>query len=459
MLSTRELEEILGIALKTGGDFAEIFIERSKGTSVICEDGKIEKVTSGIDGGAGIRVILGDTASYACTTDTSFSSLKNTAEAASRSFSSNKKVSGFSLKPEISTLSYPIKLRPDELPIERKTGIVLEANKIARSYGDKIIQVTVSYGDSNQAVTIANSEGTYVEDNRIRTRFVINVIAAKDGILQTGYEGPGGSCGFELFEKHPVEKISRLATERALKMLDAPPAPSGKMPVVLSSQAGGTMIHEACGHALEADFILKGTSVFGEKLGKKVASELITVIDDATLPGNFGSFRFDDEGTPSQRTILIEKGILKGFMSDKYTAKRINISPTGNGRRQSFRTKPVPRMTNTFIAQGNMDPEEIITSIKNGLLVKKMGGGEVDVVNGDFVFDILEGYLIEDGKIKHPVRGAILTGNGPKILEIIDMVGNDLEFTPGVCGKYDHAPVSDAQPTIRIPEIIVGGRM
>ncbi|MCX5725732.1 MAG: TldD/PmbA family protein [Candidatus Saganbacteria bacterium] len=459
MISTRELEEILGIALKGGGDFAEIFIERSKGTSVICEDGKIERVTSGIDGGAGIRVILGDTTSYACTTDTSFSSLKNTAEAASRSFSSNKKIPGFSLKPQISTLSYPIKLRPDEVPIERKTGIVLEANKIARSYGDKIIQVTVSYGDSNQAVTIANSEGTYIEDNRIRTRFVINVIAAKDGVLQTGYEGPGGSCGFELFEKHPVEKISRLAAERALKMLDAPPAPSGKMPVVLSSQAGGTMIHEACGHALEADFVMKGTSIFGEKLGGKVASDLITVIDDATLPGNFGSFRFDDEGTPSQKTILIEKGILKGFMCDKYTAKRINMTSTGNGRRQSFRTKPVPRMTNTFIAQGKMDPEEIITSIKNGLLVKKMGGGEVDVVNGDFVFDILEGYLIEDGKIKHPVRGAILTGNGPKILETIDMVGNDLEFTPGVCGKYDHAPVSDAQPTIRIPEIIVGGRM
>lgn len=459
MLTKNQLEEILYIALQTGAEFAEIFIERAKGTSIICEDGKIEKVASGIDSGAGIRIIRGDTTLYACTTDVSFAILKKTADAASKSFSGGRKAIKINLKPQISSLQYPIKRRPGEVPIDEKSGVVGEANKIARSYGEKIKQVTISYGDSNQAVTIANSEGTYVEDNRIRTRFVINVIAAKDGILQTGHEGPGGSCGFELFEKYPIEKITHMAAERAIKMLDAPPAPTGKMAVVLSSEAGGTMIHEACGHALEADFIMKGTSIFGKKLGTKVASELITVIDDATLQGNFGSFRFDDEGTPAQKTILIENGILKGFMCDKYTAARINMKPTGNGRRQSFRTKPVPRMTNTFIQPGGKDPEEIIASIKNGLLVKKMGGGEVNVVNGDFVFDVQEGHVIEGGKIKHPVRGAILTGNGPQVLQMIDMVGSDIEFTPGVCGKYDHAPVSDAQPTIRIPEIIVGGKM
>ncbi len=194
-------------------------------------------------------------------------------------------------------------------------------------------------------------------------------------------------------------------------------------------------------------------------MGKKVASDLITVIDGADMEGRFGSFSFDDEGTPSQQTILIENGILKNFLSDKYTAKRLGIHPSGNGRRESFRTKPVPRMTNTIIAPGRMDPQEILSSVKNGLLVKRMGGGEVNVANGDFVFEVSEGYLIENGQVKHPVRGAILTGNGPKVLEIIDMVGADLGWQTGVCGKYDHVPVGDAQPTIRIPELIVGGRV
>jgi TldD protein len=242
-------------------------------------------------------------------------------------------------------------------------------------------------------------------------------------------------------------------------MLEAPHAPAGKMMVVLSSEAGGTLIHEACGHALEADFIMKGTSIFGGKVGQKVASSLVTVIDGASMPGRFGSYLFDDEGTASQETKLIENGILKAFMSDRFTANQLGIPASGNGRRESFRTKPVPRMTNTIIASGKSDPEQIINSIKNGLLVKRMGGGEVNVTNGDFVFEVSEGYLIENGKIKYPVRGAILTGNGPKVLEIIDMVGTDLGWQTGVCGKYDHVPVADAQPTIRIPELIVGGRV
>ncbi|MFH1684580.1 MAG: TldD/PmbA family protein, partial [Candidatus Margulisiibacteriota bacterium] len=332
-------------------------------------------------------------------------------------------------------------------------------NKTARSISDKVKQVTVRYSDSNQAITVANSEGIYVEDNRIRTRYFINVIAEKNGILQTGYEAPGGTVGFELFEQYPPAEYARQAAERALRMLDAPHAPAGKMMVVLSSSAGGTLIHEACGHALEADFIMKGTSIFGGRVGKKVASDLVTVIDDGTLAGRFGTYAYDDEGTPAQKTILIENGILKGFLSDKYTAKQLGLTSSGNGRRQDFRHKPQPRMQNTIIAPGKMNPEEIIASIQNGLLVKHMGGGEVNVTNGDFVFDITEAYLIENGKVKHPVRGAILTGNGPKVLEIIDMVGSDLGWQTGVCGKFDHAPVSDAQPTIRIPEIIVGGRM
>ena len=458
MLSTNNLEEILGLALKNGGDFAEIFIEESNATTVACEDNKIEKILSGTDVGAGIRVISGRETSFVASTDTSFDSLKNAAKRAAEGIKGDEFKGKIELIPTISPGLSPILRRPNFVPIEEKTTMVDILNKTARSFGDRIKQVTVRYTDSNQAVTIANSEGRYVEDNRIRTRYFINVIAEKNGILQTGYEAPGGTVGFELFDIYSPEQMARQAAERAILMLEAPHAPSGKMMAVISSDAGGTLIHEACGHALEADFIMKGTSVFANKVGQRVASPLVSVIDDTTLPQKFGTYAFDDEGCAAQRSVLIESGILKGFMSDWYTSRALGIKSSGNGRRESFRTKPVPRMTNTIIAPGIHNPKEIVDSVQNGILVKRMGGGEVNVTNGDFVFEVNEGYLIENGKIKNPVRGAILTGNGPRILEIIDMVGSDLGFQVGVCGKYDHVPVSDAQPTIRIPEILIGGR-
>jgi TldD protein len=434
-------------------------MEETNATIISCEDNKIEKISSGTEVGAGIRVISGKETAYIATSDTSFEALRKAGLRISDSIRGEKKKEKIELKPQVSTQISQIKKRPNEISVNTKATKVELLNKTARASGERIKQVTVRYADSNQAVTIANSEGVYVEDNRIRTRYYINVIAEKDGILQTGYEAPGGTVGFELFDLYPPEEYARKAAERALKMLEAPPAPAGKMMVVLSSEAGGTLIHEACGHALEADFILKGTSIFGNKIGKKVASYLVTVLDDTTLPGKFGSLAFDDEGTTTQKTILIENGILKGFLSDWFTARQLGIPRSGNGRRENFRHKPVPRMTNTLIAPGKTNPSEIMASVKNGLLVKRMGGGEVNVTNGDFVFEVTEGYLIENGKIKHPVRGAILTGNGPRVLEMVDMVGTDLGFQTGVCGKYDHAPVSDAQPTLRIPELIVGGKM
>jgi TldD protein len=459
MLSKENMEEILLTALRSGGDFAEIFIEESNSTNISFEDNKIERISSGTDAGAGIRVVSSKETAYLATSDTSFAALRDAALKISESISGKSKIQKIELKPRVPQAFLQVKHRPNEVPTQEKAAKVELLNRTGRAFGEKIRQVTVRYADSNQAVTIANSEGTYIEDNRIRTRYFINVIAEKDGILQTGYEAPGGTVGFELFEQYPAEEYGRKAAERALKMLDAPHAPAGKMMVVLSSEAGGTLIHEACGHALEADFILKGTSVFSGKVGKKVASDLVTVIDDTTMPGRFGTSAFDDEGTPAQKTVLIENGILKSYLSDWFTAKELGIPRSGNGRREDFRHKPVPRMTNTLIAPGKMDPQEIIASVRNGLLVKRMGGGEVNVTNGDFVFEVNEGYLIENGEIKHPVRGAILTGNGPRVLETIDMVGSDLGFQTGVCGKYDHAPVSDAQPTIRIPEIIIGGRI
>lgn len=461
MLSKENLEELLATALRNGGEFADIFIEETITTSISCEDNKIEKISSGLNGGAGIRVIHGKEIAYVASSDKSFESLRSAALKVSESIKGNKKKRGIQLTPQIgqSAKMETIKQRPELVSMDKKTAKVALLNKTARSFGERIKQVTVRYADSNQGVTIANSEGKYVEDNRIRSRYYINVIAEKNGILQTGYEAPGGTVGFELFDIHPPEKEAQKCAERAIKMLDAPHAPAGKMMVVLSSEAGGTLVHEACGHGLEADFIMKGTSVYAGKIDQKVASDLVTVIDDGTLHGRFGTLAFDDEGTPTHTNVLIENGILKKYLTDHFTSPYVDVKKTGNGRRESFLTKPQPRMTNTIIAPGEMDPQEIIESVENGLFIKRMGGGQVNVTNGDFVFEITEGYIIENGKIKHPVRGAILTGNGPKVLEIIDMVGSDLGFQSGVCGKYDHAPVGDAQPTIRIPEIIVGGRM
>lgn len=459
MLSKENLEDLLAATLHNGGDFAEVFIEETIASSISCEDNKIEKISSGTDSGAGIRLINGQETLYAASTDVSFPALREAALKLAETIKGKKAGQQVKLTPIVPKEMAQIKLRPNEVSTEEKVAMVEILNKTARAHGPQIKQVTVRYTDSNQAVSIANSAGHYVEDNRIRTRYFVNVIAEKNGILQTGYEAPGGTVGFELFEFYPAEEYANKAAERALRMLDAPHSPAGKMTVVLAAEAGGTLIHEACGHGLEADFIMKGTSVFAGHIGQQVASELVTVIDDGTLHGKFGHYAFDDEGTASHKNVLIEHGILRGYMADRFTAEMVGMKPTGNGRRESFRSKPQPRMTNTMIAPGETDPEDIIASVKNGLFVKRMGGGQVDVTNGDFVFEVTEGYLIENGQIKTPVRGAILTGNGPQILKIIDLVGSDLGWQAGVCGKYDHAPVSDAQPTIRIPEIIVGGMM
>ncbi len=395
MLSKSDIEQILTTALSKGGDFADIFIESSDQTSIALEDGKMDKISSGTDAGAGIRVIKDKMTYYACSNDANLPTLLQKAEELSRSVASISKRIKITLKPSPPSSEMNIKRRPNSVPMDEKAALVIKANETARSFGKNIRQVTVRYADSNQAVTIANSNGAYVEDNRVRTRIAIQITAEKDGVLQTGYEAPGGTVGFELFEEFDPVKLAASAAQRALMMLDAKHAPSGQMPVVISSDAGGTMVHEACGHALEADFINKGTSVFAGKIGKKVAAECVTVVDDATYPGKFGTYRFDDEGTPAQKKCLIENGILRGYMSDVFNANALEMLSSGNGRRETFRTKPIPRMTNTFIQSGMTDPKAIIASVKNGLLVKKMGGGQVNVTNGDFVFEVTEAYIID----------------------------------------------------------------
>jgi len=450
--------DILKKILSRGGEYADIFIESRKMMSLVIEDSRLEKIISGTETGAGIRLLLNGKTSYAYSNDLSPRALLRLASEASRMAMAMPAKTVTSLSVRNASVEFGIRSMPESIPLEKKIALVRNAEKSARSVDQRIRQVTVTYRDSVQDVQTATSDGFVADDKRVYTLFMVQVIAVSDGIVQTGYEAAGGFAGFELFEKENIDELSRKAAHRAIMMLNARKAPAGKMPVVISSLAGGTMIHEAIGHGLEADLAQRGLSVFSGKLGQQVASELVTVIDDATLPGRRGSFRFDDEGTPSQRTVLVEKGILKSFLYDRLTAMKDNVHSTGNGRRESYECRPIPRMTNTFIAPAADDPENIIRSVDQGLLVLKMGGGQVNTITGDFVFDVQEGYLIKNGKKDEPVRGATLAGNGPEVLKSIDRVGNDLGFSIGTCGKDSQGvPVTDAMPTVRIPDIIVGG--
>jgi TldD protein len=456
VLTESDLKSALGEAMAGGGDFAEIFVERRQINSISMEAQRIEQVVTGVDVGAGIRVLSGESSVYVFTNDLSNQGVRLAAhtasQAASRCEHGSRKVISLAAGKKVATAVI------QEADMGAKVAVVKEAEKEARSGGENIRQVMVRYGDTEQLVQIANSEGRLAEDRRFRTIFVVNVVAADGNNVQTGYESLGGTQGLDLLTPDVVRNLASQATRRALMLLKAQPAPPGRMPVVLSGEAGGTMIHEACGHGLEADIVGKEMSVYAGKRGQRVASELVTVIDDPTLPGKYGSYHFDDEGTPTQRNVLISHGVLQTYMTDLDWARRLGQAATGNGRRQSFHYPPIPRMSNTYVAPGEMLPEEIIAQTHRGLLVKKMGGGQVNPTTGDFVFDVAEGYLIENGKITVPVRGATLSGNGPAALMTVDMVGIDLGFAIGTCGKDGQGvPVSDAQPTMRIPELVVGG--
>lgn len=458
MLDRGTLAEVLDAALQHGGDFADVFVENRVTTMVACEENQIERIQSGNDIGAGVRVVKGDTTAYAYTNKVTKEELLSVADIASRAVKQAKQDTTINLEKIVPDVELGVKILPTDVKIDEKVNLVANANKSARAVDKRIKQVMVVYGDVIQDVTIANSLGRLVEDKRVRTRLSINAIASDGGQIQTGFASAGATQGFEMTHEENCEELARSAAQRAVTMLEAKPAPAGKMPVVMAGEAGGTMVHEACGHGLEADLVQKGLSVYAGNKEQEVASPLVTVIDDGTILNKYGTLRFDDEGFRSQKTVLIENGVLKNFMYDHLTSTRDKVKPTGNGRRESFEHKPIPRMRNTYIASGKDDPDNIIKSIKTGLLVKKMGGGQVNTVNGDFVFDVAEGYLIKNGQIAHAVRGATLTGNGPEVLKMIDMVGSDLGFTIGTCGKDGQgAPVSDAQPTLHIPEIVVGG--
>jgi TldD protein len=449
---------ILQEALSKGGEFGELYIENRSTTTISCEDNKLEKVVSGTECGAGIRVIHNLKTAYAYTNQSAEKALLDLASKVSYAVN-HKPAAGITI-PALEPLDYTPQdnlLAINEISIPDKVALVNYANELARRVDKRIQQVKVVYGDLVQRVSIANSEGLCCSDERLSTVFMVQVVAAAGNIMQTGYDLRGGSRGFVLTDTL-AEKIANTAARRAALMLDAKPTPAGTMTVVLSGKAGGTMVHEAIGHGLEADLAQSRLSVYAERLGQQVAAASITVIDDGTLPRKRGSYNFDDEGVPAQRNVLVEKGVLKNYMYDRLSAMKHGAQPTGNGRRQSYQHHPIPRMTNTLIAPGKDDPQQMIKSVKKGLLVTALGGGQVNTVNGDFVFEVNEGYIIEQGEVTSPVRGATLSGNGPQILNEVQAVGNDLGFTVGTCGKDGQlSPCSDAQPSLLIPNIVVGG--
>jgi TldD protein len=468
MIETIPYQEVLREALKEGGEFSDLFFEQTHSAVIVCEEDRIEKVISGLDTGVGLRIFFGRKTFYGFTTEISKESLFNLARRISRSAKEGggEKNIGVIQAPQaalssrpISKSLYPIAKPPEGVSMEEKASVVKRGNDVARRLNPHVQQVKVLYRDFQQKLSILNSEGLFMEGERVGTVFSVQVVSSKGDVLQTGYEPVGGTMGFELFDLHPPEEVAEVAAKRSLLLLSARKAPTGRMAVVLSSEAGGTMIHEAIGHGLEADLAQQGLSVYSKKIGEKVASTLITVVDDPSLPQKRGSYAFDDEGVASRRTTLVEEGILKGYLYDRLTALEEGVESSGNGRRESYQHKPIPRMSNTMILPGKMNPEEIVRSVEKGLFVRKMGGGQVNTVNGDFIFEVNEGYLIEKGSVGEPVRGATLIGNGPQVLKEIDMVGSDLGFGIGTCGKDGQGvPVADAQPTLRIPELVVGGQ-
>ncbi len=459
MLDPTLVRRVLDAALRTGGEFAEVFAEDARSSSARLDDGRVEEVTSGRSRGAGIRVVSGETTGFAHTADLSERGLLAAAEAASAV--ARRGGAGTSAV----ALANPREARPtaeilpETIAKAAKVELLARADAAARGAGGAIRQVTATYADSRRRILVANSDGLLATDDQVKTRFAVQAVASGDTGLQTGRESQGFSRGFEFFDDFDVEEAGRLAATRALTKLQARPAPSGTVPVVIKNGGGGVLFHEACGHGLEADLVGKRASVFAGRRGQQVASPLVTLVDDGTMGSEWGTYAVDDEGHPAARNVLIEDGILTDYLYDFLRARSEGRAVSTNGRRQSYRHLPMVRMTNTFLVNGTDDPEEIIRQTPNGVYVAQLGGGQVNTATGDFVFGMTEAYLIEDGAVTEPLRDANLIGNGPEVLSLIDVVGNDFAMgPPGTCGKDGQGvPVGDGQPTLRVTALTVGG--
>ncbi|MBO1005707.1 TldD/PmbA family protein [Pseudogracilibacillus auburnensis] len=458
MLAKSIVEDVLTAALSTGGDFAEVFAEDRFSNQLTLQNGKIEKSNSGRDAGVGIRVFNGLQSVYAYTTDFSKEGLLKAAKNAAHAIKGNGNQSIAPLNKEIIEPLHKIILTPQSVENTRKVAVMKKAYEIAKNYHSSIKQATVQMVDHEQNVLIANSEGKFVEDKRVRSRLSIQAIASDGTRMQSGFYGPGAYQGFEFFENLNLEHYAGEAARIAVTMLDADECPSGKFPVIIDNEFGGVIFHEACGHGLEATSVAKNNSVFANRIGEQVAPDIVTYIDDGTIPNEWGSLNVDDEGEKTQKNVLIENGILKGYLIDKFNGRRMGMDATGSSRRESYRFNPTSRMTNTYIAPGQSTPEEIIASTERGIYAKYMGGGSVNTATGDYNFAISEAYMVENGKVGRPVKGATLIGNGPETLRKVDMVGNNLAHGAGMCGSVSGSlPVNVGQPMIRVSEITVGG--
>jgi TldD protein len=460
-ISERLLERCLGEALSAGGDYADLYFESVASTSIGVDESLVKSASQGVSAGCGIRVVSGERTGYAYTDDLSADRLLQAAKTAALIASGPAKqpVVGFKETPAPSL--YPAPAVDLDTDLSAKLDLVMRADRTARAFDPRITQVRASYSDELRRILIAASDGTFASDTQPLARLNVFVLAKAADRTAKGTSGGGGRVEIDFFqtEKTP-EHFAREAARQAILQLGAVAAPAGEMQVVLGPGWPGVLLHEAVGHGLEADFNRKKTSAFAGLIGRPVASSKVTVVDNGTMPGRRGSLNVDDEGSATQETVLIENGILKGYLSDKLSSRLMNMPHTGNGRRESYQQIPMPRMTNTYMLAGEDAPEDIIRSVKRGLYAVNFGGGSVDITSGKFVFSASEAYLIEDGQVTAPVRDATLIGNGPEALKYVSMVGNDLELDEGVgtCGKDGQSvPVGVGMPTIKLDRMTVGG--
>ena len=459
MISREICQRVLQKAVSTGADYAEIFAENTVNHSIGMIASKVESIKDTVIAGAAIRLYKGLRSVMASTVDTSEEGLLRCAESAAEALGQGTAAIDIVLKERLFGDIHPIKIVPATVSNKEKVEILKAGYFAAREHDEAIKQVTGTLLDVDHNILIANSEGLYTQDRQIRTRLSISAVADKGDGAQTGYFAPGARMGLELFDQIDPRSVGLKAAKQAVTMAGAGYCPAGVMPVAIENGFGGVIFHEACGHSLEATGVAMGLSQFAGKLGEKIANEKVTAIDDGTIPNAWGSINIDDEGTPAQRNVLIEKGVLKTYMIDKFNGRRMGMASTGNARRQSYAYTPTSRMTNTYIAPGEDKNEDIIASIEYGLYAASMGGGSVNPVTGEFNFAVNEGYMIRNGKICEPVRGASLVGKGSEIIQNIDMVGSDLDMGTGMCGSSSGSvPTNVGQPLVRVSTITVGGR-
>lgn len=451
------LAKVIAKALEKGGDFAEVYLENRISRQIVMEESRFKSGLYGISQGAGVRVISGNKTGYAYTDEVTTEKLMRAAEVASYVARNGNKITPVAIavaeRPSFVTVQQPL----GEIADKKRIEIIKRADQAAIDYDKRIKMVMVDYNDEVRSRVIANSEGLYLKDELPMLFFIVQAMSADGNARHMARERLSLHSGFEMFEQAPPETVARNASREAIAMLAAGDAPAGIMDVVMQNGWGGVLVHEAVGHPLEADNIAKGVGAFTGKMGQKVASECFTMVDDGTIPNARGTINFDDEGTAAQKNVLIENGVLQGFMTDILSARQLSMTRTGNGRRESFKNIPIPRMTNTFIANGKDKPEDILASTKKGIYVQSLSGGSVNPVTGVFNFTCREAYLIENGKKTTPIRGATLIGSCLDVISNIDAVGNDLDFGPGICGKGQSAEVTAGQPTVRIRGINVGG--